>query len=96
MKNNTQMLIETLRNLLNEQYDKVNRLKDELEETKETLWHRDSVLSIMYDLVRSEVPDWYKIEIIKAVINVECWSDETGKDSTWRWVADGKLPIVLC
>lgn len=80
MKNNTQMLIETLRNLLNEQYDKVNRLKDELEETKETLWHRDSVLSIMYDLVRSEVPDWYKIEIIKAVINVECWSDETGKD----------------
>jgi hypothetical protein len=37
MKNNTQMLIETLRDLLNEQYDKVNRLKDELEETKETL-----------------------------------------------------------
>lgn len=36
MKNNTQMLIETLRDLLNEQYDKVNRLKDELEETKET------------------------------------------------------------
>ena len=80
MKNNTQMLIETLRDLLNEQYDKVNRLKDELEEAKETLWHRDSVLSIMYDLVRSEVPDWYKIEIIKAVINVECWSDNTEKD----------------
>jgi len=52
----------------------------ENKELQNTLQHRDSVLSIMYDLVRSEVPDWYKIEIIKAVINVECWSDNTEKD----------------
>ncbi len=52
----------------------------ENKELQNTLQHRDSVLSIMYDLVRSEVPDWYKIEIIKAVINVECWSDDTEKD----------------
>lgn len=80
MKNNTQMLIETLRDLLNEQYDKVNRLKDELEETKETLWHRDSVLSIMYDLVRDEDLMYdYIIEMIKAVIDVEVWNDLSEK-----------------
>ena len=79
MKNNTQMLIETLRDLLNEQYDKVNRLKDELEETKETLQHRDSVLSIMYDLIRSDLTDSFILEIIEAVINVEVWSDLSEK-----------------
>ena len=73
------MLIETLRDLLNEQYDKVNRLKDELEETKETLQHRDSVLSIMYDLIRSDLTDSFILEIIEAVINVEVWSDLSEK-----------------
>jgi len=80
MKNNTQMLIETLRDLLNEQYDKVNRLKDELEETKETLWHRDSVLSIMYDLVRCSYIDYKNIiEMIQAVVDTEVWADTTQK-----------------
>lgn len=80
MKNNTQMLIETLRDLLNEQYDKVNRLKNELEETKETLWHRDSVLSIMYDLIRDEDLMYdYIIEMIKAVIDCEVWRELTDK-----------------
>lgn len=80
MKNNTQMLIETLRDLLNEQYDKVNRLKDELEETKETLWHRDSVLSIMYDLVRCSYIDYKNIiEMIQAVVDTEVWVDITQK-----------------
>jgi len=80
MKNNTQMLIETLRNLLNEQYDKVNRLKDELEETKETLWHRDSILSIMYDLVRCSYIDYKNIiEMIQAVVDAEVWADTTKK-----------------
>ena len=79
MKNNTQMLIETLRDLLNEQYDKVNRLKDELEETKETLWHRDSVLSIMYDLIRSDLTDSFILEMIEAVVDVEVWKDLSEK-----------------
>ena len=80
MKNNTQMLIEALRDLLNEQYDKVNRLKDELEETKETLWHRDSVLSIMYDLVRCSYIDYKNIiEMIQAVVDTEVWADTTQK-----------------
>jgi len=80
MKNNTQMLIETLRDLLNEQYDKVNRLKDELEETKETLWHRDSILSIMYDLVRCSYIDYKNIiEMIQAVVDAEVWADTTKK-----------------
>ena len=80
MKNNTQMLIETLRNLLNEQYDKVNRLKDELEETKDTLWHRDSILSIMYDLVRCSYIDYKNIiEMIQAVVDAEVWADTTKK-----------------
>lgn len=51
----------------------------ENKELQNTLQHRDSVLSIMYDLVRSEVPDWYKIEMIKDVIDCEVWRELTDK-----------------
>jgi hypothetical protein len=48
------------------------KLKIELKENQETLEHRDSILSIMYDLVRSENSIYeYIIEMIKAVIDEE-------------------------
>lgn len=75
----TSALIETMRALLNDQYDEVHRLKDELKEVQEDLWHRDSILSIMYDLIRSDLTDSYILEIIEAVINVEVWSDLSEK-----------------
>lgn len=47
-------------------------LKEELREERETLAHRDTILSIMYDLVRNkEVTDERKIRIIRKVIDVE-------------------------
>lgn len=56
----------------------VAELEKENKENKETLEHRDSVLSIMYDLVRSENSiNEYIIEMIKAVIDEEVWAELT-------------------
>lgn len=71
----------------------------ENKELQNTLQHRDSVLSIMYDLVRSEVPDWYKIEMIKDVIDCEVrrleqtivqtnWVDKLLQDSYLQFTED--------
>ena len=68
----TSALIETLRALLNDQYDKVHKLQEEKEEIEKDLEHRDSVLSIMYDLVRCSYIDYKNIvEIIQAVVDTE-------------------------
>lgn len=52
------------------------KLKIKLKENQRTLEHRDSVLSIMYDLVRTTITaDEDIIKMIEAVIDVECWLD---------------------
>jgi hypothetical protein len=49
------------------------KLKIKLKENQRTLEHRDSVLSIMYDLVRTTITaDEDIIKMIEAVIDVEC------------------------
>lgn len=68
----TSALIETLRALLNDQYDKVHKLQEEKEEIKKDLEHRDTILSNMYDLVRCDYISYKDIvEIIKAVVDTE-------------------------
>lgn len=53
-------------------------LSMEMTEMQRTLEHRDSILSIMYDLVRSENSiNEYIIEMIKAVIDEEVWAELT-------------------
>lgn len=53
-------------------------LSMEMTEMQRTLEHRDSILSIMYDLVRSENSIYeYIIEMIKAVIDEEVWAELT-------------------
>lgn len=53
-------------------------LSMEMTDTQRTLEHRDSILSIMYDLVRSENSIYeYIIEMIKAVIDEEVWAELT-------------------
>lgn len=50
----------------------------EMTDMQRTLEHRDSILSIMYDLVRSENSiNEYIIEMIKAVIDEEVWAELT-------------------
>ena len=52
--------------------------KEKKTELERTLEHRDSILSIIYDLVRScNVKNRIKLLMIKAVIDVECWNDLT-------------------
>ena len=56
----------------------VAELEKENKELKRDLEHRDTILSIMYDLVR----DWYidadsKLVIIKAVVDIEVGADVT-------------------
>ena len=65
----------------NERLEKENKsLELELRDTERDLEHRDTILSIMYDLVRSkEVTDERKIRIIKKVIDVESWAEWTYK-----------------
>ena len=47
--------------------------KEKKTELERTLEHRDSILSIIYDLVRScNVKNRIKLLMIKAVIDVEC------------------------
>jgi DNA gyrase/topoisomerase IV subunit A len=58
---------------LNEKYRK------EIEELKETLEHRDSVLSIMYDLLRSDLGDYEQLCMIDVVIDVEVWNEPQNK-----------------
>ena len=51
-------------------------LKKELKDIEKTLGNRDTILSIMYDLVRNEdIPDDMKIWIIKIVVNEACGQD---------------------
>ena len=53
-------------------------LSMEMTDMQRTLEHRDSILSIMYDLVRSENSiNEYIIEMIKAVIDEEVWAELT-------------------
>lgn len=65
----------------------------EMTELKETLEHRDSVLSIMYDLVRCDyIKPKLKLDIIKAVIDDECWNfdDLTEKEKKlWNYFWKG-------
>lgn len=74
------------RNLLTEMVERCYELEDENKKLKEeieklrVLKHRDTILSIMYDLVRSkEVTDERKIRIIRKVIDVESWAAWTYK-----------------
>ena len=71
----------SLKALLNEQYKLVaelreenKKLKEELKETEDTLFHRDGVLSIMYDLVRSGRDEYDIVTMISSVIDDECWN----------------------
>jgi len=54
-------------------------LKDELEEIKNDLEHRDSILSIMYDLLRSDLSDYEQLCMIDVVIDVEVWNEPQNK-----------------
>lgn len=69
------------------------RAKEEIKELKETLEHRDSVLSIMYDLIRCDyIRPKHKLDIIKAVIDDECWNfdDLTEKEKElWNYFWKG-------
>lgn len=57
------------------------RLSTKCEKIQKTLEHRDSVLSVMWDLVRTTITtDKDIIEMIKAVIDVECWAPISKKD----------------
>lgn len=64
-----------------EKYIRENKkLNKELKEVERDLEHRDTILSVMYDLVRSEeVSDKRKLLIIKKVIDVESWAERTYK-----------------
>ncbi len=42
-----------------------------MSELEETLEHRDSILSIMYDLLRSDLSDYEQLCMIYVVIDVE-------------------------
>ena len=55
------------------------KLKSDLEEIKNTLEHRDSVLSIMYDLLRSDLGDYEQLCMIDVVIDVEVWNEPQNK-----------------
>ena len=55
------------------------KLKDELEEIKNDLEHRDSILSIMYDLLRSDLGDYEQLCMIDVVIDVEVWNEPQNK-----------------
>lgn len=60
------------------QRQEFKRLRAENKELKRDLEHRDTILSIMYDLVR----DWYidaasKLVIIKAVVDIEAGEEVT-------------------
>ena len=55
------------------------KLKEELKELEETLEHRDSVLSIMYDLLRSDLGDYEQLCMIDVVIDVEVWNEPQNK-----------------
>jgi hypothetical protein len=48
------------------------KLKEELKETEDTLFHRDGVLSIMYNLVRSGRDEYDIVTMISSVIDDEC------------------------
>ena len=54
-----------------EKITEIKKLKEELEEIKNDLEHRDSVLSIMYDLLRSDLSDYEQLCMIDVVIDVE-------------------------
>lgn len=57
------------------------QLEKEMQETQKTLDHRDTVLSIMYDLVRdNSIPDDRKIRIIMKITSVEAGDDFYEKD----------------
>lgn len=61
--------------------EEIEEVEKEIQETQKTLDHRDTVLSIMYDLVRNNsVPDDRKIRIIKKITSVEAWDDFYEKD----------------
>ena len=53
-------------------YEENRKLKEELKETEDTLFHRDGVLSIMYDLVRSSRDEYDIVTMISSVIDDEC------------------------
>jgi len=55
------------------------KLKEELEEIKNDLGHRDSILSIMYDLLRSDLSDYEQLCMIDVVIDVEVWNEPQNK-----------------
>lgn len=56
------------------------RLSTKCEKIQKTLEHRDSVLSVMWDLVRTTITtDKDIIEMIKAVIDCEVWRELTDK-----------------
>ena len=55
------------------------KLNSDLEEIKNTLEHRDSVLSIMYDLLRSDLGDYEQLCMIDVVIDVEVWNEPQNK-----------------
>ena len=59
----------------------VAELEKENKELQGTLEHRDSILSVMWDLVRTTITtDEDIIKMIKAVVDVECWAPISKKE----------------
>lgn len=65
--------------IIDELREENKKLKEEVKELKETLEHRDSVLSIMYDLLRSDLGDYEQLCMIDVVIDVEVWNEPQNK-----------------
>ena len=57
----------------------IQDLQARIKELEETLEHRDSVLSIMYDLLRSDLSDYEQLSMIDVVIDVEVWNEPQNK-----------------
>ena len=76
-------LEESIRELRIEK-DRIRKEKWEIRkkmlELERDLEHRDSVLSIMYDLLRSDLWDYDILCMIDAVIISECWDELTTND----------------
>ena len=66
-------------NKIEQQKIALKSMENQIRKLKETLEHRDSILSIMYDLLRSNLGDYEQLSMIDVVIDVEVWNEPQNK-----------------
>lgn len=71
--------VKDLKNKVEHQKSALKSMEKQIKELEETLEHRDSVLSIMYDLLRSDLGDYEQLCMIDVVIDVEVWNEPQNK-----------------